>query len=137
MKWINAFGPYGIGAFIILALWMDMSGVSMEATTVYADKEVFVEATRDFPPALQAICNAESGGKQFKADGHVTRGHINPSDIGICQINEPYWNDKARDLGFDIFTEEGNKKMAIWLFEHQGTEPWNSSKAAWIKKLGK
>ena len=102
----------------------------------HADTVKYITEEREFPKALQAICTAESGGKQFKADGRVVRGHVNPSDIGICQINEPIWNDLARELGFDIYTEAGNKDMALWLFDRYGTEPWNASKHMWIKKIG-
>ena len=121
----------GYALFMAGALLYSTSTVSAEMPQI-----VHVKDVRDFPPALQAICQAESGGKQFRDDkGHVVRGHITPDDIGICQIHEPLWNDKARDLGFDIYTEQGNKDMALWLFDHQGTEPWNSSKAAWLPKL--
>lgn len=124
----------GVGFAVGIAVGFTQSvGAEVVTNVVYQDK--IVKDIRDFPPALQSICKAESGGKQFKADGHVVRGHITPSDIGLCQINEPIWNDKARDLGFDIYTEQGNKDMALWLFDHQGTEPWNSSKAAWLPKI--
>ena len=84
-------------------------------------------------PLLVKICKAESNNRQFKKDGRVLRGIVNPSDIGFCQINEPIWNDKARELGYDIYTEEGNKKMSIYIFLHEGSTPWNSSRAKWNK----
>lgn len=86
----------------------------------------------DFP-ILEKIAKCESGYKQFKANGDVIRGKINPSDIGKYQINEYINNDLARKLHFDIFTEQGNHDMAVYLFTHQGTEPWNSSKSCWSK----
>lgn len=82
---------------------------------------------QDFP-ILMKICKAESGLKQFLPNGSVVRGHVNHSDIGICQINEAINNDQARKMGYDIFTEKGNVQMAIWMFINQGTNPWNSSK---------
>lgn len=96
-------------------------------------REVVAEQKLSDYPILVKICNAESGGKQFKANGDVVRGRVNPSDIGICQINEAINNDQARKLGFDIFTQKGNEQMAIWMFVHEGTAPWNSSKAGWSK----
>lgn len=84
-------------------------------------------------PLLVKICKAESENTQFRKDGRVMRGSITPSDIGFCQINEPIWNDKARDLGYDIYTEDGNKKMAIYIFLNQGSSPWNSSKCSAIR----
>lgn len=137
MEKIKTFARFvgGIGTLIGIGF---LVGVSVGYTHSAAAEIVYKEKAADvrqFPAALQVICKAESTGKQFKPDGHVIRGHITPSDIGICQINEPIWNDKARDLGFDIYTEEGNKAMALWLFDHLGSEPWNSSKSAWLPKL--
>ncbi len=104
---------------------------------VYADRDVLVEKDMEFPPILQKICNAEVTGNkntpshQFKKNGAVVRGTTTPSDIGYCQISEIIWNDKARELGYDIYTEKGNKDMALWLFLHYGSEPWYLSKSNW------
>lgn len=84
---------------------------------------------KELPPILKKICKAESQNRQFRDDkGHVLRGSTTPSDIGYCQINEIYWNDTAKDLGYDIYTEKGNKEMAMYIFENEGTTPWNSSR---------
>lgn len=85
-------------------------------------------------PLLVKICKAESQNNQFKKDGSVLRGKVTPSDIGYCQINEPIWNDEARKLGLDIYTEEGNKQMAIHIFLTQGDGPWNSSRCSANRK---
>lgn len=82
----------------------------------------------EYPPILKKICDAESSGKQFNADGSVLRGVIDKSDIGICQINERYNNDEARRLGYDIYTEQGNKAFALHLFNTRGTQPWEASR---------
>ena len=82
---------------------------------------------------LVKICKAESGLRQFNSKGDVLRGKVNRSDIGICQINEVINNDEARRLGYDIYTEQGNKDYAVWLYMHRGSEPWNSSKSIWNK----
>ncbi len=105
----------------------------VKADTITQTIEVPAEQRLSDYPILVKICNAESGGKQFKANGDVIRGRVNPSDIGICQINEEINNDQARRLGFDIFTEKGNEDMAIWMFVNEGTDPWDSSKAGWSK----
>lgn len=126
-------------AFVAIAL--DVVGWSMTGAYYYAkmtippktvNAEVRVEVpTSEFPPILQRICQAESGGKQFLKNGHVVRGKVNPSDVGLCQINETIWNDTARDLGYDIYTEQGNKDMAVYIFNHYGSDPWSSSKLNW------
>ena len=82
---------------------------------------------------LMKIALCESGGNQFNKDGSILRGKENPQDIGKWQINE-YWNGaKARELGFDIYTLDGNYAMASWLYDKNGTKDWNWSKHCWDK----
>jgi hypothetical protein len=90
-------------------------------------------------PALTRICGCESSGnpllapQQFKPDGTVFRGVINSHDIGMCQINE-HWNGAtATAHGWDIYTTEGNIKMANWMYKNQGLAPWGWSKSCWKK----
>lgn len=93
------------------------------------------------PPLLRRICSCESTGypnkepRHFEADGSVKRGKINPQDTGMCQINvDPEITDWARiskELGFDVFTEDGNANMALWIYEKYGTQPWDWSAACW------
>lgn len=63
------------------------------------------------------------------------RGVHNPSDVGLFQINEVYHLEKSKELGFDIYTAEGNIEYALWLLEKEGTKPWNWSKPCWSKKV--
>lgn len=91
------------------------------------------EVQRNIPPVLQRIAKCESGGRQFKANGDVVRGIKVPNDIGKYQINITHNGFQAMKLGYNILTEEGNEKMALWLYENQGTEPWSSSKHCWAK----
>lgn len=114
------------------------AGAELNPRIVSAQVRVEVPVT-NFPPILQKICNAEVTGNpstpsyQFNKDGSVVRGKVNRSDIGYCMINEPLWNDQARKLGYDIYTEQGNKDMALWLFQNYGNEPWYLSKSMWKK----
>ncbi len=113
----------------------------LSPVTVYADREVIVtvQATSTMPSMLKRICTAESGFKQFNKNGTVVRGMVNPSDIGICQINEPINNDLARKLGFDIYTEKGNLEFAQYLFNERGVQPWMASACTatgWGRGLG-
>lgn len=87
---------------------------------------------------LKRIASCESWGdpnkepRQFK-DGQVLRGVPNPDDIGLAQINEPTWGAQAKELGYDIYTYDGNLAMAKWIFNHYGSTPWNWSKGCWGK----
>jgi len=69
--------------------------------------------------------------REFLPDGSVLKGYPNPHDIGLAQINEPTWGKKAKELGYDIYTYQGNLMMAKWIFDHQGSKPWNWSKGCW------
>jgi hypothetical protein len=107
--------------------------------TVYTNREKHYPD--DLPPILYKICTAESGqgtGKPQHFDvktGKVLRGKIDPDDVGACQIHtsakNTNWYDIAREMGLDIYDEQDNYKMAVFIFENYGTDPWNSSKHNW------
>ena len=119
-----------VGSILSAMGWSAYTAASYFPQTVYADHDVIVNV-QPFPAMLTRICKAESGLRQFNAKGDVLRGKVEPSDIGYCQINETIWNDKARKMGIDIYTEQGNKDMALYIFNNYGTDPWNSSKQSW------
>jgi len=77
------------------------------------------------------IAKCESHFRQLDADGNVHRGAIDPEDVGVMQINEHFQGDTAAKENYDIYTLEGNTAYARKLYEDQGTQPWNSSKACW------
>lgn len=90
---------------------------------------------REFP-VMDRIAVCESSGSHFsKTTGQVLAvGNTNKSvDVGKYGINLQTWGSKATELGYDIFTEEGNKKMAEWIYANHGTEPWYASKSCWNK----
>lgn len=102
-------------------------GSPSTSIVVSPEKEILPE----IPEILKKIAWCESHNRQFNEDGSVYYGEINPKDTGKYQINS-YWNgDEAKRLGFDIYTLEGNTKMALYMFKHQGTTPWNWSKHCW------
>ena len=129
-------GSIIVSCAICVGAWLFvLGGYVLPAQVIFAKQEVIKEVGVKFDdiPMLVKICKAESGGKQFKTNGDVMRGIVNPSDIGYCQINEYINNDEARRLGYDIYTEQGNKDYAVYLFMTRGTEPWNSSRNVWCK----
>lgn len=73
----------------------------------------------------------ESSNSHFDNEGEVIKGKMNSSDIGKYQINKVYWEKKAIELGYDIYTEQGNENMALWIYEHYGTIPWLWSFDCW------
>lgn len=90
-------------------------------------------------PELLPICSCESVGvpdavpQHFNKDGTVIRGKVNSDDIGMCQINLKYHKAVADKMDLDLFKEDDNIKYANYLYNKQGTKPWNWSKKCWQK----
>lgn len=108
-------------------------------TGTYSPYESLIENSYEqrsipVPPILERIAICESGGRQFNEDGTVLKGRLNTHDIGKWQINENYWLAEASRLGVNIYSLEGNTKMAVYIFQRYGTKPWNWSKKCWDKR---
>ena len=84
-------------------------------------------------PIMAEVIKCESQFRQFSQDGSAFRGKVNKQDVGIAQINEYYHLKRAKKLGYDIYTIEGNMAYAKLLFEEEGTAPWISSAPCWKK----
>lgn len=123
------FFVFVIAVGIVLALFLMLP--KQETINIEPEITEIVVKPIEIPLILQRIAIAESGGKQFNSDGTVIMGIINPHDIGKYQINELYWRKKAKELGYDIYTLEGNTSMALWIYQNYGTAPWNWSKSKW------
>jgi hypothetical protein len=85
--------------------------------------------------ALAAICQHESQCQQFNADGSVRKGKENPHDIGKWQINEEIWADEIEEQEVDIYTAEGNRTFAEYLYGEYGAWPWLRSMPYWAKNV--
>lgn len=84
-------------------------------------------------PILAEVAFCESRFRQFDENGNVLRGIENSQDVGVMQINEKYHLDTAQKLGLNLHTLEGNMAYAKYLYETQGTKPWNYSSGCWGK----
>jgi hypothetical protein len=84
-------------------------------------------------PVLADIAWCESRNRQWNPDGTVFHGSVNHYDVGVMQVNSLYHEDKAKELGFDIYTLPGNLEYAKDLYSKEGTKPWASSQACWGK----
>lgn len=88
-------------------------------------------------PTLKRICACESMGnpnaepRHYDKNGNVLRGVINNQDVGMCQINLFYHQKTADKMDIDLFTEAGNIEYANWLFNREGSTPWNWSRHCW------
>lgn len=84
-------------------------------------------------PIMAEIVSCESHFRQFNSDGTALRGVANSQDIGIAQVNEYYHLKRAKKMGLDIYSVEGNMAYAKVLYEEEGTAPWISSAPCWKK----
>lgn len=84
-------------------------------------------------PVLIDVASCESEFRQFNKSGEVMRGTKNPSDVGVMQINEKYHLQMAQKLGINIYTLEGNMEYARFLYNLEGTRPWEYSSSCWNK----
>ncbi|MEY2641006.1 MAG: hypothetical protein RL150_399 [Candidatus Parcubacteria bacterium] len=98
------------------------------ATTEEQVREYFSDT-----PILAEVARCESQFRQFDENGQVLRGKVNAQDVGVMQINEKYHLETAQKLGLDLHTLDGNMAYAHYLYEKEGTRPWNYSSACWGK----
>lgn len=79
----------------------------------------------------------ESRHRQFDENGDILLGRVDPRDTGRWQINTYYWGEKAIELGYDIYTEQGNYDMAKYILEEaQGESAWSASAPCIAKNFG-
>lgn len=82
-------------------------------------------------PVLARIAWCESKFEHTEADGSVLRGKVTPADVGVMQINEYYHGKTAKILDIDLHSLDGNLAYARYLYEREGTTPWNASRHCW------
>ncbi len=83
-------------------------------------------------PVMIDIARCESQFRQFDKKGNVVK-NPNSTAMGIFQIMSSLHKDTAADMGMDILSIQGNLEYARYLYEKEGTKPWNASKACWSK----
>ncbi len=127
--------PFSTG--IALALVVALSGnasstVALQQPLPQAQTvEQYVQSYFADEPVMVSIAECESHFRQYSSDGSVYHGTIDPQDIGVMQINEHYQGARAKALGVDIDTLQGNVAYAQYLYDKAGTAPWHSSEACW------
>lgn len=84
-------------------------------------------------PIMATIARCESRNRHLGKDGTILRGIVNKSDIGVMQINTYYHGKVAEKMDIDLYSLDGNLAYAKFLYEKEGTVPWNSSRPCWGK----
>jgi len=80
---------------------------------------------------LLAVASCEGKWRQWEEDGTPLKGDINPLDTGVFQVNLKYHGERAKELGIDLGSLQGNTDYALLLYKEQGLTPWNWSKHCW------
>ncbi len=92
------------------------------------------EYFRDIP-ILAEVARCESHFTHINpATNSVIRGRVNNRDVGVMQINEYYHSTTAKKMGLNLLNFKDNMEYARYLYEKEGTRPWNASKACWQKR---
>ncbi len=108
-------------------------------TTILTKKDIerLVKEYFRNDPVLVEIARCESQFRQFDVNGNVLKGTINKGDLGLMQINKYYHADKAKELGLNLRTIEGNLAYAKYLYQKEGVQPWISSSGCWKEAMNK
>jgi hypothetical protein len=80
---------------------------------------------------LREIAACESGFRQWNDDSSVLQNEAGA--VGVMQILESVHRARAKSLGYDIDTFEGNTGYALILFEENGVADWAASIRCWGK----
>lgn len=131
-------------ASIALAFSLALSGQSTAAVaainqSTLPDAPTVEEYVREYfadIPVMIEIANCESQFNQFDKSGNVLKNGAGSSAIGMFQIMASIHQPVAQKLGLDLNTIQGNAAYARYLYDKQGTAPWEAdlkSKRCWGK----
>jgi hypothetical protein len=129
---------YGYLIAIMIAL-LTMSGThmvhsrvveSLEHEKMIVQQEIDKEIQKK--KILKAIIDCESSNRHVI--GTLAKVGM---DIGKCQINSYWHEERAEEMGLNLFDPEDNMEYCLYLFEEEGVRPWKSSQFCWQQTLQK
>jgi hypothetical protein len=86
-------------------------------------------------PIMAEIARCESTFRHELEDGSILRGRVDPADTGVMQINKRYHQAAADAMELNLEDLYENMAYARFLYEKQGTQPWNASLPCWGNTL--
>ena len=131
------------GATIALAVSLALGGAPSQASTTpvmtsasFSQSQTVEQYVREYfadAPIMAEIAACESQFRQFGKDGRVIKNPTSTA-IGTFQIMASIHAEFADEkLGLDVYSLQGNAAYARYLYDRQGTTPWDSSKPCWGK----
>lgn len=127
-----------VGLFVVVVICLGVLCLTPQRAHAAISADAIARAvTTFFPgaPQMVAIAKCESGLRQYDESGATLRGGYGGGMIGLFQLNETYHREQARSLGYDIDTLMGNILYARWLWQQEGTTPWDPSAHCWASAL--
>ena len=122
-----------VGAIVSTAFF-PAGGGALGENYLFAESSTVEEYVRDYfeeTPILTRVAWCESRYRQFTKNGDILRGEVNNKDVGVMQVNEYFHLETAEKLGYNLYSLEGNLSYAQYLYEKEGTVPWESSSKCW------
>jgi len=104
--------------------------VATATTTLHTNRDV-EQKVRDFfkdTPVMAEVARCESDFRQFSESGTPLRSS---GMIGVFQFYESIHTSLAKAHGFDLTTLDGNLGYAKYVYDTEGTTPWNGSRYCW------
>lgn len=103
-------------------------------TPSYNTEKIVRSYFQDIPVMIE-IARCESTFRHELEDGSVLKGRVDPADTGVMQINMRYHQSKAAAMHLNLEDLYHNMAYARYLYETQGTQPWNASADCWSRTL--
>lgn len=151
----KAAGWIALSIFVLMASWSVGEKYpaynTLFVANVFADEipvSLMEKNEVNRPVILKKIATAESGDSHYCTAAHVRQGCCKKYEIGtplVCtnkngtkdvgryQLNTYFWGETAKKLGLNVYDEEDNQRMAEWIYDHHGTQPWHLSQHNWDK----
>jgi len=104
--------------------------VIAEKVAISDTESIVREYFKDIPVMVH-VARCESTFRHNLEDGTVLRGKVDSADTGVMQINKRYHESTAIKLGLNLEDIHDNLAYARYLYEKQGTQPWNASRPCW------
>lgn len=111
---------------------------TIEKTSTIASAGSVEQTVREYfhdIPVMIEVARCESTFRHNLADGSVLRGAVDGADTGVMQINKRYHEDRAQELRLNLDVLTDNLAYARYLYEKQGTQPWNASAPCWSRAI--
>lgn len=123
-----------IAVFLLSGFEASAATGTKKVTSVYVTQPESEKRVREYfkdIPVMIEIARCESNFRQYTDAGNVLRGGDSGGMVGVFQFFESIHATPALALGFDITTLEGNLGYAKYVYEREGTAPWDPAKYCW------